>query len=83
MGDSVLGYDLRTLHLVGVEEADLAGAPLEVYLVKKKRPERPGPTPFGSFDPLRSTIESRHKRFMKLKQILLLVPDEVHTERHI
>ena len=44
VGDSVLGYDLRTMHLVGVEEADLEGVPLEVYLVKKKRPERGGPS---------------------------------------
>jgi len=39
VGDSVLGYDLRSLHL-GLEEDDLAAVPLEVYLVKKKRPER-------------------------------------------
>eukprot|EP00434_Breviolum_minutum_P008996 symbB.v1.2.007922.t3/scaffold495.1/size259991/6 len=39
VGDSVMGYDLRTLHL-GVEDEELSGVPLEVYLVKKKRPER-------------------------------------------
>eukprot|EP00439_Symbiodinium_sp_Y106_P075294 s1259_g14.t2 len=40
VGDSVLGYDLRSLHL-GMDEDELGGVPpLEVYLVKKKRPER-------------------------------------------
>ncbi|CAK9025210.1 unnamed protein product [Durusdinium trenchii] len=43
VGDSVLGYDLRTLHLMGVDDEELSAVPLEVYLVKKKRPERARP----------------------------------------
>lgn len=39
VGDSVMGYDLRTLHL-GVDDEEMSSVPLEVYLVKKKRPER-------------------------------------------
>merc|ERR1712176_1425787 len=35
-----LGYDLRTLNL-GIDEAELGkGPPLEVYLVRKQKPER-------------------------------------------
>ncbi|CAE7679712.1 NMD3 [Symbiodinium pilosum] len=40
VGDYVLGYDLRSLHL-GMDDEEMGGVPpLEVYLVKKKRPER-------------------------------------------
>eukprot|EP00931_Biecheleriopsis_adriatica_P056456 TRINITY_DN3344_c0_g1_i1.p1 TRINITY_DN3344_c0_g1~~TRINITY_DN3344_c0_g1_i1.p1 ORF type:complete len:585 (+),score=154.59 TRINITY_DN3344_c0_g1_i1:231-1757(+) len=40
VGDIALGYDLRTLH-IGMDEEELGGVPpLDVYLVKKKRPER-------------------------------------------
>ncbi|CAJ1350962.1 unnamed protein product, partial [Effrenium voratum] len=39
VGDVALGYDLRTMHL-GIDEEEMESATSEVFLVKKKRPER-------------------------------------------
>lgn len=41
VSDIALGYDIRTLNIMGLEEEELQQVPLEVYLVKKKKPEKP------------------------------------------